>query len=214
MKCDCPKIINEKISLFDLCYKTVFNFTNNEEILYENEIIEITNSEYENTINDALQKIKISLEKNDYKNLKELINLNENNNNNLNKNVEKYSINKLNKLFIEKIDLYLINLEIYTLYNKYKIENDENDFIDINKLDNDINFINKNQNINQSNFFKINKNNTIKEEKHDVSNDKINNEKEKEEDELLKEYNFQSNDNLISNNENKKSDDNNLDNKI
>ena len=134
MKCDCPKIINEKISLFDLCYKTVFNFTNNEEILYENETIEITNSEYENTINDALQKIKISLEKNDYKNLNELINLNDdNNNNNLNKNVEKYSINKLNKLFIEKIYLYLINLEIYTLYNKYKIENDENDFIDINK---------------------------------------------------------------------------------
>ena len=213
MKCDCPKIINEKISLFDLCYKTVFNFTNNEEILYENETIEITNSEYENTINDALQKIKISLEKNDYKSLNELINLNDNNNN-LNKNVEKYSINKLNKLFIEKIDLYLINLEIYTLYNKYKIENDENDFIDINKLDNDINFINKNQNMNQSNFFKIVKNNTIKEEKHDVSNDKINNEKEKEEDELLKEYNFQSNDNIISNNENKKSDDNNLDNKI
>ena len=213
MKCDCPKIINEKISLFDLCYKTVFNFTNNEEILYENETIEITNSEYENTINDALQKIKISLEKNDYKSLNELINLNDNNNN-LNKNVEKYSINKLNKLFIEKLDLYLINLEIYTLYNKYKIENDDNDFIDITKLDNDINFINKNQNMNQSNFFKIVKNNTIKEEKNDVSNDKINNEKEKEEDELLKEYNFQSNDNIISNNENKKSDDNNLDNKI
>jgi len=221
MKCDCPKIINEKISLFDLCYKTIFNFTNNDEILYENEIIEITNSEYENTINDALQKIKISLEKNDYKNLKQLINLNNNenennniNNTNLDKNIEKFSINKLNKLFIEKLDLYLINLEIYTLYNKYKIENDDNDFIDITKLDNDINFINKNQNMNQSNFYKIEKNNTIKEEKNDISNEKINYEKEKEEEELLKEYNFKSNDNIISNNENKKSDDNSLINKI
>jgi hypothetical protein len=167
MKKDCVEDDNyNNYNLFDLNYDSVKKILNLNEDENDSEnntyynlnqnigIIEMTKTQYDNFILEGLNKIKNKFNENNIKSFREI--LNEENDK---INYEKYNIENLNKIFKEKLNFELTNLELYSFYNKYRTE-DEKDFINLNELKNDL-FDNKIQ-IDNNNISIENINNTLK----------------------------------------------------
>ena len=208
MKKDCVEDDNyNNYNLFDLNYNSVKKILNLNEDENDSEnntyynlnqnigIIEMTKTQYDNFILEGLNKIKNKFNENNIKSFREI--LNEENDK---INYEKYNIENLNKIFKEKLNFELTNLELYSFYNKYRTE-DEKDFINLNELksdlfDNKIQIDNNNisiENINNNNLKITNNNdNTInnienKNNENNTNDNKIN--KEEDNNIITAEYN-------------------------
>ena len=208
MKKDCVEDDNyNNYNLFDLNYNSVKKILNLNEDENDSEnntyynlnqnigIIEMTKTQYDNFILEGLNKIKNKFNENNIKSFREI--LNEENDK---INYEKYNIENLNKIFKEKLNFELTNLELYSFYNKYRTE-DEKDFINLNELksdlfDNKIQIDNNNisiENINNNNLKITNNNdNTInnienKNNENNINDNKIN--KEEDNNIITAEYN-------------------------
>jgi len=208
MKKDCVEDDNyNNYNLFDLNYNSVKKILNLNEDENDSEnntyynlnqnigIIEMTKTQYDNFILEGLNKIKNKFNENNIKSFREI--LNEENDK---INYEKYNIENLNKIFKEKLNFELTNLELYSFYNKYRTE-DEKNFINLNELksdlfDNKIQIDNNNisiENINNNNLKITNNNdNTInnienKNNENNINDNKIN--KEEDNNIITAEYN-------------------------
>ncbi len=208
MKKDCVEDDNyNNYNLFDLNYNSVKKILNLNEEENDSEnntyynlnqnigIIEMTKTQYDNFILEGLNKIKNKFNENNIKSFREILN-----EENEKINYEKYNIENLNKIFKEKLNFELTNLELYSFYNKYRTE-DEKDFINLNELksdlfDNKIQIDNNNisiENINNNNLIITNNNdNTInnienKNNENNINDNKIN--KEEDNNIITAEYN-------------------------
>ncbi len=208
MKKDCVEDDNyNNYNLFDLNYNSVKKILNLNEEENDSEnntyynlnqnigIIEMTKTQYDNFILEGLNKIKNKFNENNIKSFREILN-----EENEKINYEKYNIENLNKIFKEKLNFELTNLELYSFYNKYRTE-DEKDFINLNELksdlfDNKIQIDNNNisiENINNNNLKITNNNdNTInnienKNNENNINDNKIN--KEEDNNIITAEYN-------------------------
>ena len=208
MKKDCVEDDNyNNYNLFDLNYNSVKKILNLNEDENDSEnntyynlnqnigIIEMTKTQYDNFILEGLNKIKNKFNENNIKSFREILN-----EENEKINYEKYNIENLNKIFKEKLNFELTNLELYSFYNKYRTE-DEKDFINLNELksdlfDNKIQIDNNNisiENINNNNLKITNNNdNTInnienKNNENNINDNKIN--KEEDNNIITAEYN-------------------------
>ena len=208
MKKDCVEDDNyNNYNLFDLNYNSVKKILNLNEDENDSEnntyynlnqnigIIEMTKTQYDNFILEGLNKIKNKFNENNIKSFREILN-----EENEKINYEKYNIENLNKIFKEKLNFELTNLELYSFYNKYRTE-DEKDFINLNELksdlfDNKIQIDNNNisiENINNNNLIITNNNdNTInnienKNNENNINDNKIN--KEEDNNIITAEYN-------------------------
>ena len=198
MKKDCvDNDNNNNYNLFDLNFnsvKKILNFNENENNSENNTyynlnqnigVIEMTKTQYDNFIKEGLNKIKSKFYENNINSFDDLL-YEENDK----INYEKYNIENLNKIFKEKLNFELSNMELYSFYNKYRTDDGKN-FINLNELKNDL-FDNKdkidnNNNSNNISIENINNNNlkitnindnTINNIENNINDNKENNKEE------------------------------------
>ena len=116
---------NEEKSMFDLSYKNLIEIIDEKEIEEKSDEVEMTRSQYDNTLNAIISRIKEKIKEKTIKSINDIVNKKE--------NVTMMEISKGLEVVLE---IELNDIEMYVMYNKYK--QDEDDFVDIEKLNQEI----------------------------------------------------------------------------
>ena len=116
---------NEEKSMFDLSYKNLIEIIDEKEIEEKSDEVEMTRSQYDNTLNAIISRIKEKIKEKTIESINDIVNKKE--------NVTMMEISKGLEVVLE---IELNDIEMYVMYNKYK--QDEDDFVDIEKLNQEI----------------------------------------------------------------------------
>ena len=116
---------NEEKSMFDLSYKNLIEIIDEKEIEEKSDEVEMTRSQYDNTLNAIISRIKEKIKEKKIESINDIVNKKE--------NVTMMEISKGLEVVLE---IELNDIEMYVMYNKYK--QDEDDFVDIEKLNQEI----------------------------------------------------------------------------
>ena len=116
---------NEDKSMFDLSYKNLIEIIDEKEIEEKSDEVEMTRSQYDNTLNAIISRIKEKIKEKTIESINDIVNKKE--------NVTMMEISKGLEVVLE---IELNDIEMYVMYNKYK--QDEDDFVDIEKLNQEI----------------------------------------------------------------------------
>ena len=116
---------NEEKSMFDLSYKNLIEIIDEKEIEEKSDEVEMTRSQYDNTLNAIISRIKEKIKEKTIESINDIVNKKE--------NVTMMDISKGLEVVLE---IELNDIEMYVMYNKYK--QDEDDFVDIEKLNQEI----------------------------------------------------------------------------
>ena len=116
---------NEEKSMFDLSYKNLIEIIDEKEIEEKSDEVEMTRSQYDNTLNAIISRIKEKIKEKKIESINDIVNKKE--------NVTMMEISKGLEVVLE---IELNDIEMYVMYNKYK--QGEDDFVDIEKLNQEI----------------------------------------------------------------------------
>ena len=116
---------NEEKSMFDLSYKNLIEIIDEKEIEEKSDEVEMTRSQYDNTLNAIISRIKEKIKEKTIKSINDIVNKKEN-----------VTMMEISKGLEAVLEIELNDIEMYVMYNKYK--QDEDDFVDIEKLNQEI----------------------------------------------------------------------------
>ena len=116
---------NEEKSMFDLSYKNLIEIIDEKEIEEKSDEVEMTRSQYDNTLNAIISRIKEKIKEKTIESINDIVNKKEN-----------VTMMEISKGLEAVLEIELNDIEMYVMYNKYK--QDEDDFVDIEKLNQEI----------------------------------------------------------------------------
>lgn len=116
---------NEEKSMFDLSYKNLIEIIDEKEIEEKSDEVEMTRSQYDNTLNAIISRIKEKIKEKKIESINDIVNKKEN-----------VTMMEISKGLEAVLEIELNDIEMYVMYNKYK--QDEDDFVDIEKLNQEI----------------------------------------------------------------------------
>ena len=116
---------NEDKSMFDLSYKNLIEIIDEKEIEEKSDEVEMTRSQYDNTLNAIISRIKEKIKEKTIESINDIVNKKEN-----------VTMMEISKGLEAVLEIELNDIEMYVMYNKYK--QDEDDFVDIEKLNQEI----------------------------------------------------------------------------
>ena len=116
---------NEEKSMFDLSYKNLIEIIDEKEIEEKSDEVEMTRSQYDNTLNAIISRIKEKIKEKTIESINDIVNKKEN-----------VTMMEISKGLEAVLEIELNDIEMYVMYNKYK--QDEDDFVDIKKLNQEI----------------------------------------------------------------------------